>query len=162
MINSEIILLCSKYLGFDAEPLDEAYRDIYDSIIDSTIINKNIVFSKKELSFTDSEHFFLTGIDLPILLSGNHSLTLMIVGSEPLRNEKFFFFVLSQINFELDFSMLIKFQDCLYLQQPYNKKPLPTAHLMVHFQQHQEQAMVKESWLFVLKLKRFVLKICTT
>lgn len=90
MINSEIILLCSKYLGFDAEPLDEAYRDIYDSIIDSTIINKNIVFSKKELSFTDSEHFFLTGIDLPILLSGNHSLTLMIVGSEPLRNEKFF------------------------------------------------------------------------
>jgi hypothetical protein len=90
MINTEIILLCSKYLGFGSESLDEAYRDINDSIIHSTISDKNIVFPKKELSFINSEHFFLTGIDLPILLSGNHNLTLMIVGSEPLRNEKFF------------------------------------------------------------------------
>ena len=90
MINTEIILLCSKYLGIGAERLDEAYRDINDSIIHSTISDKNIVFPKKELSFINSEHFFLTGIDLPILLSGNHNLTLMIVGSEPLRNEKFF------------------------------------------------------------------------
>jgi len=88
-----ILKLVSKHLSIN----DDKVSLIYNEIIEEKNRLKHIALSvhKADISvpeLSDTEHYLLTGIDLPIIASSDKVNTrkLMVIGSEPLRNWNYF------------------------------------------------------------------------
>ena len=88
-----ILKLVSKHLSIN----DDKVSLIYNEIIEEKNRLKHIALSvhKADISvpeLSDTEHYLLTGIDLPIIASSDKVSTrkLMVIGSEPLRNWNYF------------------------------------------------------------------------
>lgn len=92
--NNSIKHLLNKHLGIEIHKLEIIFDQIYAQ--NKLAVHKPIVLNKNDViinEFSDLHHFMLTGIDLPILLNNENdenSGSIMLVGSEPLRNWTYF------------------------------------------------------------------------
>lgn len=88
-----ILKLVSKHLAINYDKANLIYNEIIEE--KNNLKHKPLSVYKSDISISelfDSEHYLLTGIDLPIIASFNtdKNRKLMVIGSEPLRNWNYF------------------------------------------------------------------------
>jgi hypothetical protein len=88
-----ILKLVSKHLAINDDKVSLIYNEIIEE--KNRLKHKALSVHKADISvpeLSDTEHYLLTGIDLPIIASFNtaNSRKLMVIGSEPLRNWNYF------------------------------------------------------------------------
>jgi hypothetical protein len=88
-IDDRIIDICTKSLGIKKEILQNLYAHIFKGSIPGKA--EELVLDKKEFypkGIDQTEHFMLTGIDLPLWIKSNSPVDnrIMLIGAEPLRN----------------------------------------------------------------------------
>jgi hypothetical protein len=91
--DSQIQKALVSYLGLEIHLIENVYEQIYSQR--SKSFHEPIAISKSDCNCSqlpDFMHYLLTGIDFPVVMSGNtaNSKRLMVIGSEPLRGWDYF------------------------------------------------------------------------